>query len=176
MLDMEMIKDHLLKEGRLDETAVLTILHQAKLIMAEETNIVYTKSPVTVVGDIHGQFYDLMTVFEKGKVVITPWRSLFKHQIASGGSIEETNYLFLGDYVDRGCFGIEVVIYLMALKICHPKKLLLIRGNNETRRMTTYFSFKRECEVKYSPMVYHCCMEAFDCLPLAAVFEFMDKR
>ena len=77
MPNMEMIKDHLLKEGRLDETAVLTILYQAKQIMADETNIVYTNSPVTVVGDIHGQFYDLMTVFEKGKVFITSWCYLF---------------------------------------------------------------------------------------------------
>jgi serine/threonine-protein phosphatase 2B catalytic subunit len=95
------LSEHLTREGRLKKEDLLDLFQKFIAIIKKEPNIVTIDDPITVVGDIHGQYYDLPKVFEVG------------------GNPEDTKYLFLGDYVDRGMFSIEVITYLFALKVIY---------------------------------------------------------
>jgi len=97
--DWKLLRDHLAREGKLEKSDLLELINMFISIVKTEPNILKIQDPVTVVGDIHGQYYDLLKLLEVG------------------GNPEETQYLFLGDYVDRGAFSIECVILLYALKV-----------------------------------------------------------
>ncbi|KAF1763441.1 hypothetical protein GCK72_011707 [Caenorhabditis remanei] len=136
------------------EHEVKTLCVKAREILAEEGNVQVIDTPVTICGDIHGQFHDL--------------RELFK----VGGPPPDTNYLFLGDYVDRGYNSVETFILLIALKCRYPDRIMLIRGNHESRQITQVYGFYDECLRKYgNASVWKHCVDLFDYLALAAVID-----
>ncbi|CAG9324134.1 PPP3CA_9 [Blepharisma stoltei] len=149
--NLENLKLHLSKEGRIKKADVIKIIERVKNLFQGEPNLLRIDDPLLIIGDIHGQFFDLLKVLEMG------------------GSPTKNKFLFLGDYVDRGIYSIEVVILLYSLKLNFPDRVFLIRGNHECRILTTYFTFRAECLNKYDLEIYDRFLESFDCLPLAAL-------
>jgi serine/threonine-protein phosphatase PPG1 len=139
----------------LAESVVKEVCEQLKQVLLKESNVVHVSTPVTVVGDIHGQFHDVIEIFR------------------IGGFCPDTNYLFLGDYVDRGYFSVETISLLACLKLRYPDRVQLIRGNHETRAVTQTYGFYAECVRKYkgSPVVWQCFTDMFDYLALSAVID-----
>jgi len=109
---------------------------------------------ITVCGDVHGQFYDLLNIWE-----------------INGVPSEANPYLFNGDFVDRGSFSIEVILSLFAWKLCYPKGVYLARGNHETKNMNKLYGFEGEVTKKYDEDLYNLFCEAFCLLPLCHCIE-----
>ena len=145
------IKKHLGKEGKIFKEQFMKLISDTTELLKKEDNMIKIAEPVWVVGDIHGQYYDFLHLLEKA------------------GSPKKINYLFLGDYVDRGMFSVEWVILLFSLKVAHPESVLLLRGNHEWRNMTEHFTFREEWINKFDEEVYTASMEAFDSMPLACI-------
>lgn len=134
------------------EAQVREICHKARELLIEEANVVTVNAPVTICGDIHGQFHDLMELFRVG------------------GDCPDTNYLFMGDFVDRGFYSLESFLLLLCLKVRYPDRMTLIRGNHESRQITTVYGFYDECLRKYgSANVWRYCCDIFDYLALGAI-------
>ncbi|VEU22836.1 DEKNAAC103911 [Brettanomyces naardenensis] len=143
----------------LPESDMKILCEKVKDLLMEESNIQPVKSPVTVCGDIHGQFHDLLELFK----------------IAGGfptAANLSTNYIFLGDYVDRGYFSLETFTLMMILKVKYPQHITLVRGNHESRQITQVYGFYEECLTKYgSTMVWKYCCQVFDFLTLSAIID-----
>jgi len=145
----------ILKDGQcLPERDLRMVCEKVKEILIEESNVQPVCAPVTVCGDIHGQFYDLLELFR------------------TGGDIPTTNYIFIGDFVDRGYNSVETFEMLLCLKLRYPANITLLRGNHESRQITLVYGFFDEIVRKYgnaNPWKY--CTDVFDYLGLAALIE-----
>ena len=138
----------------LPEKELRRICEKVKELLIEESNVQPVAAPVTICGDIHGQFFDLLHLFQ------------------IGGELPGTNYIFIGDFVDRGYNSVETFELLMCYKIKYPSHITLLRGNHETRQVTIIYGFLDEIMKKYgnsNPWNY--CMEVFDLLPIGATIN-----
>lgn len=129
--------------------------------LVKSVNDIFVASPIRltlsgdfiVVGDIHGDLGCLVRIFQKF------------------GFPPEKNYLFLGDYIDRGSNSLEVILLLYALKLLFPNNVALIRGNHESAQTSKNYGFRDDCMVYLSRSVYHNFIESFSNMPLCAVLN-----
>ena len=124
-----------------------------KSIFLEQPILLELRPPLTVCGDTHGQFHDLLRLFE------------------IGGVPPAANYLFLGDYVDRGRQSIETVTLLFCYKILYPNNFFMLRGNHECSYINRLYGFYDDCIRLYSQTIWRTFSEVFNCLPIAAVID-----
>ncbi|KAJ3396173.1 putative serine/threonine protein phosphatase [Lobulomyces angularis] len=138
----------------LSEIIIKELCEKVKEVLVLESNVKNVKTPVTLVGDIHGQFYDLLEIFR------------------IGGFPPDTNYIFLGDYVDRGYYSVETIALLVSLKLRYPERITLVRGNHETRAVTQTYGFYTECLTKYGNIkVWEYFTDLFDYFLLGVVID-----
>lgn len=134
-----------------------TLCRMAIETMVEESNVQNVSAPATLCGDIHGQFPDLLHLF---------------HISGEVGADKDMHFVFLGDLVDRGSNSVETLSFLLLMKVKHPKKVTLIRGNHETRQVTCTYGFYEECSKKYGTAeVWRLCMDVFDCFCVSALVD-----
>ena len=151
--NLKLLRQWLYRQGRLSDEAAIQLIRKAKAILEREPNLLVIYAPVVILGDIHGQFYDMLNVMDML------------------GNPNKIVYLFLGDYVDRGDYSTEVLFYLLAQKICYPDRMFMLRGNHETRLMCEFMTFLLECHNKYSIKIYNEFIQLFDSFPLCALIE-----
>ncbi|KAK7277697.1 hypothetical protein RJT34_22712 [Clitoria ternatea] len=147
----------------LDSYEVGELCYAAEQIFMHEPTVLQLKAPVKVFGDLHGQFGDLMRLFDEYGFPST------------AGDITYIDYLFLGDYVDRGQHSLETITLLLALKIEYPENVHLIRGNHEAADINALFGFRIECIERMGEndgiWAWTRFNQLFNYLPLAALIE-----
>ncbi|KAG9134013.1 hypothetical protein Leryth_004719 [Lithospermum erythrorhizon] len=147
----------------LDSYEVGELCYAAEQIFMQESTVLQLKAPIKVFGDLHGQFGDLMRLFDEYGFPST------------AGDITYIDYLFLGDYVDRGQHSLETITLLLALKIEYPDNVHLIRGNHEAADINALFGFRIECVERMGESdgiwAWNRFNQLFNCLPLAALIE-----
>lgn len=127
------------------------IFHKAREIFLSQPTLLKLDTPVKIAGDIHGQFRDLLRL------------------LRIGGDPSLTNYLFLGDYVDRGKESLETVTLLLCYKIKYPERFFMLRGNHECADINRIYGFYDECKRRSSIKIWKGFTDVFNCLPVAAI-------
>jgi serine/threonine-protein phosphatase PPG1 len=146
---VQLMRCELLSEGFIKE-----LCSELSKLLLSESNVLQLKSPITVVGNLHGQFHDLLELFHVA------------------GKCPDVNYLFLGDFVDRGHFSVETISLISCMKLRYPDRVFVIRGSHESRAITKAYGFYGECLRKYgNANIWRYFTDMFDFLPLSAIID-----
>ncbi|KAF8078642.1 Metallo-dependent phosphatase-like protein [Lyophyllum atratum] len=135
----------------LKNTEITAICLAARDVFLSQPTLVELSPPVKIVGDVHGQYSDLIRLFEMC------------------GFPPAANYLFLGDYVDRGKQSLETILLLLCYKIKYPENFFLLRGNHECANVTRVYGFYDECKRRCNIKTWKTFIDVFNCLPIAAI-------
>jgi serine/threonine-protein phosphatase PP1 catalytic subunit len=135
----------------LKNAEISAICHRAREVLLSQPALLELEAPVKVVGDVHGQYTDLIRMFEMC------------------GFPPTSNYLFLGDYVDRGKQSLETILLLLCYKLKFPENFFLLRGNHECANVTRVYGFYDECKRRCNVKVWKTFIDCFNTLPIAAI-------
>ncbi|TNJ29976.1 Serine/threonine-protein phosphatase [Giardia muris] len=190
MIDPQKLLELTWQRKPLAEDDIRELVWRVQAILAQEPNVLNLSGPINICGDLHGQFYDVVKLFDVGgridnsapnqaNMTVIPFNANSKGSVANGASAKSLRtsptpkkYLFLGDYVDRGYFSLETVTLLYLLKLCYPNQIYLIRGNHECRSITQVYGFYEQCQRYYMhSAVWKLFVDSFDYLPIAAVVD-----
>lgn len=141
------------KEVFLQEEEIKWLCAETKKIFLKQPVLLELIAPIKICGDVHGQYYDLLRLF------------------GYGGFPPNSNYLFLGDYVDRGKQSLETICLLFAYKIRYPENIFLLRGNHECASINRIYGFYDECKRRFSIKLWKTFTDCFNCLPISAVID-----
>lgn len=137
----------------LSESEVIYLVMESRQLFMSQPMLLEISAPIKICGDTHGQYNDLLRLFDLGRYP------------------PESNYLFLGDYVDRGEQSIETVSLLLAYKILFPNTFFLLRGNHESSNINRIYGFFDECKRRFSVKLWKLFTDTFNCMPVAALVE-----
>lgn len=135
------------------ESEIKLLCQRVRPILLSQPMLLELEAPLKICGDVHGQFTDLLRLFEYG------------------GFPPESNYLFLGDYVDRGKQCLETICLLLSYKIQYPENFFILRGNHEAAGINRIYGFYDECKRRYSIKLWKIFSDTFNCLPVAALID-----
>eukprot|EP00978_Attheya_sp_CCMP212_P005379 scaffold12028_cov50-Attheya_sp.AAC.5 len=137
----------------LAESEIRMLCQRARPVVLSQPMLLELEAPLKICGDVHGQYTDLLRLFEYG------------------GFPPESNYLFLGDYVDRGKQSLETICLLLAYKIQYPENFFILRGNHESAGINRIYGFYDECKRRYSIKLWKVFSDVFNCLPISALVD-----
>ncbi|KAJ3296138.1 serine/threonine protein phosphatase Pzh1 [Borealophlyctis nickersoniae] len=135
----------------LKNSEIMWICQKAREVVMDQPILLELTAPVNIVGDIHGQYEDLLRIFDMC------------------GYPPAANYLFLGDYVDRGKQSLETILLLLSYKIKHPENFFILRGNHECASVNRVYGFYDECKRRCNLKIWKVFTDVFNCLPIAGL-------
>nr|UXY87656.1 serine/threonine protein phosphatase type 1 alpha [Cryptomonas curvata] len=150
---LETQKNEFTTKLKIKEKEIYYLYKKCKKIFLEQEVLLELESPIKVCGDIHGQYYDLIRIFQ------------------FNGFPPQSRYLFLGDYVDRGKQSVETLCLLFAFKIKYPDDFFMLRGNHESASINRIYGFYEECKKKYTIQIWKIFCNIFECLPIVAIID-----
>ncbi|KAE8538085.1 serine/threonine-protein phosphatase PP-Z1 [Cryptococcus gattii VGV] len=139
------------KSPPLKNAEIMSVCAAAREVFLSQPTLIELSPPVKIVGDVHGQYADLLRMFEMC------------------GFPPAANYLFLGDYVDRGKQSLETILLLLCYKIKYPENFFLLRGNHECANVTRVYGFYDECKRRTNIKIWKTFIDVFNTLPIASI-------
>ncbi|CAM2696339.1 unnamed protein product [Rotaria socialis] len=150
---LEVRKNSKIDKIELKENDIRLIVQRVREIFLSQPVLLELEAPLKICGDTHGQFLDLLRLFD------------------ANGFPPEANYLFLGDYVDRGKMSLETIVMLFCYKIKYAENFFLLRGNHECASINRIYGFYDEVKRRYNVKLWKIFTDCFNCLPIAAIID-----